>query len=60
MVNDGTDPWPADTRLHLFNSVTDIPVAEEIFIGEQVSTGVCVKIRMEIDARKSKMSKHLF
>ena len=51
LVNNGTDPWPSDTRLHLFDSVTDIPVAEDIFIGVQVPVGVSVKIKMKIDAR---------
>ena len=51
LVNNGTDPWPLDTRLHLFDSVTDIPVAEDIFIGAQVPVGVSVKIKMKIDAR---------
>jgi len=60
LVNNGTDPWPSDTRLHLIDSVTDIPVAEDIFIGAQVPIGVSVKIKMRIDARNSKISKHLF
>ena len=51
LVNNGTDPWPSDSRLHLFDSVTDIPVAEDIFIGAQVPVGVSVKIKMKIDAR---------
>ena len=60
LINDGTDAWPSDVRLHLFNSVTDIPLLEDIPIHGQVLPGVSVKISMKIDARQSKMQKHFF
>ena len=58
LINDSQVKWPADTRLVLTASMTDLKITDVIHIGS-VPVNAKVKISIKFDFKNSNQKRHL-